>query len=94
MMNTRFVVVPVARVPVGLNPDPKVMVKLDVPDVRIITRRVDPATGTVVVRVRFAVTVRRTEVFVARARAVVSLARTVWTGAQFAPFVPAGPWMP
>jgi len=48
----------------------------------------DMAAGTIVVSVRFAVTVRRTEVFVPRASAKVSLARFVWTGVQL---VPAGP---
>src|SRR5690349_14912336 len=91
MAKTREAVVPVASVPTGLKPEPKVTVKLDEPAVRISTVRVIPAAGTVVVRVRLAVTVSRTLVFVARARARVSLARTAWTGAQL---VPAGPWMP
>lgn len=89
--NTRLAVVPVASVLTGLNPDPNVIVKLVTPEVRIRTTRVLPAAGMLVVRVRLAVTVRRTDVFVARLRARVSLARTVWTGVQF---VPAGPWIP
>jgi hypothetical protein len=71
-----------------LKPEPKVIVNEDAPAVRISTTRSSPAAGTVVVSVRLAVTVSRTEVFVPSARASVSLARTVWTGAQL---VPAGP---
>jgi hypothetical protein len=47
--NTRAVVVPVARVPVGLKPVPNVSVRLVAVVCRTITMRVRPAAGTVVV---------------------------------------------
>ena len=68
-VNMRPAVVPVARVPVGLNPVPKVTVRLELPDVRISTERHEPAAGTVVVNVALAATVIFTTVFVPRAKA-------------------------
>ncbi len=75
--NTRALVVPVARVPVGLKPEPKVRVKLETPEVRIITWRSSPAAGTVVVSVALPVGVTLTAELVPRAIAVVPLASAV-----------------
>ncbi len=50
-----------ASVPVGLKPVPNVIVKLLIPEVRTMIRTSVPAAGTVLVRVRFAVTFSRDE---------------------------------
>jgi hypothetical protein len=68
--NTRAVVVPVARVPVGLKPDPKVSVRLVAVVWRTITTRVRPADGTVVVYVVLAVGLTDTTSLVPSASAV------------------------
>jgi hypothetical protein len=73
--NTLADIVPVAKVPVGLNPVPKVIVKEEVPLVRIRTVHLVPAGGTVVVKVLLAVTVNLTTKFVAKAKARVSFGR-------------------